>query len=283
MARDHEIAWLIKAVTCIDLTTLAGDDTPGRVRRLCAEARRPLDDGLAAALGLDAPPRVGAVCVYPTLVATAVAALRGSGVPVASVATGFPSGLTPLPQRLGEIRYAVGEGAAEIDVVITRGHALLGEWGALHDEVAAMREACGGAHLKVILGTGDLGPLRTVAKAGAVAIAAGADFIKTSTGKEETNATLPVSLVMLRAIRDHEEATGLRVGFKPAGGLRTASDALNWLALVREELGRPWLEPALLRIGASSLLGDIRRRIARLAADRAIESAGESAGESAAP
>ena len=260
--REHQAAWLVKALTCIDLTTLAGDDTPGRVRRLCAKARRPLRDDLVAALGLeDRPPAVAAVCVYPTMVGPAVAALRGSGIPVASVATGFPSGLTPLPQRLAEIRYAVGEGAAEIDVVITRAHALLGEWTALHDELAAMREACGDAHMKAILGTGDLGPLRNVYKAAAVAMQAGADFIKTSTGKEEVNATLPVSLVMVRALRDYGERTGARVGFKPAGGLKTAGDALNWLVLMKEELGRPWLEPDLFRIGASSLLGDIERRI----------------------
>ena len=258
----HQAAWLVKAMTCIDLTTLAGDDTPGRVRRLCAKARRPLRPDLVAALGLeDRPPTVGAVCVYPTMVATAVAALDGSGIPVASVATGFPAGLTPLPQRLAEIRHAVGEGAAEIDIVITRGHALLGEWGALHDEVAAMRDACGAAHMKAILGTGDLGPLRTVYKAAAVAMQAGADFIKTSTGKEDVNATLPVSLAMLRALRHYGDRTGVRVGFKPAGGVRTAKDALNWLVLMKEELGRPWLEPDLFRIGASSLLGDIERQI----------------------
>ncbi len=260
--REFQAAWLVKALTCIDLTTLAGDDTPGRVHRLCAKARRPLRPDLVAALGLaDRPPTVGAVCVYPTMVRPAVAALRGSGIPVASVATGFPSGLTPLPQRLAEIRYAVEEGAAEIDIVITRAHALLGEWGALYDEVAAMREACGEAHLKAILGTGDLRTLRNVYRAGMVAMQAGADFIKTSTGKEEVNATLPVSLTMVRALRDYGERTGERVGFKPAGGLKTAKDALNWLVLMKEELGRPWLEPDLFRIGASSLLADIERQI----------------------
>ncbi len=267
--KEFQAAWLVKALTCIDLTTLAGDDTPGRVHRLCAKARRPLRDDLVAALGLEKqPPKVGAVCVYPTMVRPAVTALRGSGIPVASVATGFPSGLTPLPQRLAEIRYAVGEGAAEIDIVITRAHVLLGEWTALYDEVAAMREACGEAHLKAILGTGDLRTLRNVYKASMVAMQAGADFIKTSTGKEDVNATLPVSLTMLRALRDYGEHTGARVGFKPAGGLKTAKDALNWLVLMKEELGRPWLEPDLFRIGASSLLGDIERQIEHWATGR---------------
>ena len=260
--KEYQAAWLVKAVTCIDLTTLAGDDTPGRVRRLAAKARRPLRSDIVAALGLsDAPPTVGAVCVYPTMVAPAVKALEGSGILVASVATGFPAGLTPLPQRLAEIRYAVDQGAAEIDIVITRAHALLGNWSALYDEIRAMREACGPAHLKTILATGDLKTLRTVYGASMVAMMAGADFIKTSTGKEDVNATLPVSLTMLRALRDYGERTGTRIGFKPAGGLKTAKDALTWLILMNEELGRPWLEPQLFRIGASSMLGDIERQL----------------------
>ena len=260
--KEFQAAWLIKALTCIDLTTLAGDDTPGRIHRLAMKARRPLRDDLVEALGLaDAPPKVGAVCVYPTMVKPAVQALRGSGIPVASVATGFPAGLTPLPQRLDEIRYAVAEGAGEIDIVITRAHVILGEWQALYDEVAAMREACGPAHLKAILGTGDLKTLRNVYKASMVAMQAGADFIKTSTGKEDVNATLPVSLTMIRALRDYGDLTGEKVGFKPAGGLKTAKDALSWLTLMKEELGRPWLEPTLFRIGASSMLGDIERQI----------------------
>ncbi len=260
--KEFQAAWLVKALTCIDLTTLAGDDTPGRVHRLAMKARKPLRDDLTEALGLgDAPPKVGAVCVYPTMVGPAVKALRGSGIPVASVATGFPAGLTPLPQRLAEIRYAVEEGAGEIDIVITRAHVLLGQWQALYDEVAAMREACGPAHLKAILGTGDLKTLRNVYKASMVAMQAGADFIKTSTGKEDVNATLPVSLTMIRALRDYGDLTGERVGFKPAGGLKTAKDALAWLTLMKEELGRPWLEPQLFRIGASSMLADIERQI----------------------
>ena len=248
--KEYQAAWLVRAIECIDLTTLAGDNTPGRVHRLCMKARWPLREDLVAALGLsDEPPKVGAVCVYPTMVAPAVAALAGSGIPVASVATGFPAGLTPLPQRLEEIRYAVGEGAGEIDIVITRAHVLTADWRALHEEVQAMREACGPAHLKAILATGDLKTLRNVYKASMVAMMAGADFIKTSTGKEDVNATLPVSLIMVRAIRDYEAATGQRIGFKPAGGLRTAKDALAWLILMKEELGLPWLRPELFRMG----------------------------------
>ena len=260
--KAHQAAWLVQALTCIDLTTLAGDDTPGRVRRLCAKARRPLSDELLTALELsETPPTVGAVCVYPTMVAPAVKALEGSGVPVASVATGFPAGLMPLPLRLAEIRYAVDEGAEEIDIVITRAHVLNRDWAALYDEVKAMREACGAAHLKAILATGDLKTLRNVFAASMVAMQAGADFIKTSTGKEEVNATLPVSLVMLRALRDYGERTGYAIGFKPAGGLRTAKDALNWLILMREELGVASTRNDLFRIGASALLTDIERQL----------------------
>lgn len=260
--KEYQAAWLVKAVTCIDLTTLSGDDTPGRVRRLCAKARRPLSDELLGALDLaDDPPTVGAVCVYPAMVAPAVQALAGSGIPVASVATGFPAGLTPLKQRLAEIDYAVGEGTGEIDIVITRAHVLNRDWTALYDEVKAMRAACGPAHLKAILGTGDLKTLRNVYAASMVAMQAGADFIKTSTGKEDVNATLPVSLVMLRALRDYGALTGHEIGFKPAGGLRTAKDALNWLFLMKEELGDHWLRPDLFRIGASTLLNDIERQL----------------------
>lgn len=260
--KEYQAAWLVKAVTCIDLTTLAGDDTAGRVRRLCAKARRPIRDDILVALGLeDANITTGAICVYPTMVPHAVKALEGSGIPVASVATGFPAGLTPLPQRLAEIRYAVAEGAREIDIVITREHVLTQNWAALYDEIASMREACGDAHLKTILGTGDLNTLRNVYRASMVAMQAGADFIKTSTGKEEVNATLPVGLVMLRALRDYGELSGRTVGFKPAGGMKTAKDALNWLSLMKEELGLPWLQPSLFRLGASSMLADIERQL----------------------
>ncbi len=260
--KNYQAAWLVKALQCIDLTTLAGDDTPGRVHRLCGKARRPLRQDIVEALGLSAnPPTVGAVCVYPSMVPPAVKALEGSGIPVASVATGFPAGLTPLPQRLAEIRYAVDQGAREIDIVIQRAQVLMQDWTALFDEVSAMREACGDAHLKAILATGDLKTLRNVYKASMVAMMAGADFIKTSTGKEDVNATLPVSLIMVRALRDYGELTNFKIGFKPAGGLRTAKDALTWQILMKEEVGRRWLEPDLFRIGASTMLADIERQL----------------------
>jgi deoxyribose-phosphate aldolase len=258
--KQWQAAWLLKAISCIDLTTLAGDDTPGRVKRLCAKARQPVREDLLTAMNI---PRLttGAVCVYPTMVRTAVMALHGSNIPVASVATGFPAGLTPLKTRLEEIRYAVAEGAAEIDIVITRENVLTQNWQALYAEVQQMRDTCGEAHLKTILATGELGTLRNVYKASMVCMMAGADFIKTSTGKESVNATLPVSLTMLRAIRDYLEQTGVKVGFKPAGGIRTAKDALTWQFLIKEEMGRDWLEPELFRYGASSLLGDIERQL----------------------
>jgi deoxyribose-phosphate aldolase len=257
----YQAAWLLRAIRCIDLTTLAGDDTPGWVRRLCAKARHPVRQELLDALGFDLPLTVAAVCVYPTMVRYAVAALAGTEIPVASVATGFPSGLMPMKLRLAEIRYALEEGAREIDIVITRAHALTGDWPALYDEVAACREACGQAHLKVILATGELATLKQVYQASLVAMMAGADFVKTSTGKEAVNATLPVGLVMARAVREYREQTGVQVGIKPAGGIRTAKEALDWLILMNEELGRDWLDPALFRFGASALLGDIERQL----------------------
>lgn len=260
--KAHQAAWLVNAVRCMDLTTLAGDDTAARVRRLCAKARSPLAPHLIEGLGLSGRSiTTGAVCVYPTLVEPAVRALEGSGIPVASVATGFPAGLMPLDLRLAEIRYAVEQGADEIDIVVTREHVLRHDWSALYDEVAAMREACGKAHLKAILATGDLRTLRNVYAASMVAMQAGADFIKTSTGKEGVNATLPVSLVMVRALRDYGDATGHRVGFKPAGGMKSAKDALAWQILMKEELGRDWLAPDLFRLGASSMLADIERQL----------------------
>jgi deoxyribose-phosphate aldolase len=260
--KEWQAAWLLRAVTVMDLTTLAGDDTPGYVRRLCAKAVQPVRHDLLEALGAtDLPIRVGAVCVYHQMVTTAVEALRGSGVPVAAVSTGFPAGLSPLPLRIAEVRASVDAGASEIDVVITRGHVLTGAWEALYDEVRAFREACGPAHIKVILGTGELSSLRNVARASAVAMMAGAHFIKTSTGKEPVNAVLPVGLVMVRQIREYFERTGHAVGFKPAGGIRTAKQALEWLLLIKEELGVRWVSPELLRLGASSLLGDIERQL----------------------
>lgn len=260
--KQWQAAWLLKAISCIDLTTLAGDDTPGRVRRLCAKARHPVRSDLLAALGAaDLGLTVGAVCVYHTMIETAVAALDGSGIPVAAVSTGFPAGLSPFETRLREIEASVAAGAAEIDIVVTRAHVLTGDWPALYDEVRAFRQACGPAHMKTIIATGELATLRNVARASMVCMMAGADFIKTSTGKEPVNATLPVSLTMVRAIRAYRERTGHDVGFKPAGGISAAKDALAYLFLMKEELGRPWLEPALFRFGASSLLGDIERQL----------------------
>jgi deoxyribose-phosphate aldolase len=258
--KEWQAAWLLKAITCIDLTTLSGDDTEGKVQRLCAKAKSPVRTDLLEALGV-ADITVGAVCVYPTMVGHAVRALTGTNIPVASVATGFPSGLMPMAQRLEEIRYAVDQGAAEIDMVITRELVLTGRWEELFDEVAACKDACGRAHLKVILATGELATLRNVARASMVAQLAGADFIKTSTGKETENATLPVTLTMVRCIRRYYESSGRKVGFKPAGGIRTAKDALAWQVLMKEELGRDWLEPNLFRFGASGLLTDIERQM----------------------
>ena len=258
--KEWQAAWLVNAIRCIDLTTLSGDDTPDRVARLCAKARRPLADHIMAGLGLENL-TTGAVCVYPLMVPAAVKALHGSGIPVASVATGFPAGLTPLPLRLAEIRYAVDQGADEIDIVIHRAQVLNGDWQALYDEVAQMRAACGAAHMKAILATGELKTLRNVYKASMVAMQAGADFIKTSTGKEGVNATLPVSLVMARALRDYGARTGHRIGFKPAGGMKSAKDAIAWQILMKEELGNDWLGPDLFRLGASSMLADIERQL----------------------
>jgi deoxyribose-phosphate aldolase len=258
--KDWQAAWLLKAITLIDLTTLAGDDTEGRVQRLCAKARRPVRADLLAALGMP-DVTTAAVCVYHDMVPAAVRALDGSGIPVAAVSTGFPAGLSPFRLRLAEIGESVAAGAAEIDIVISRRHVLTQDWPALYDETAQMRAACGPAHMKAILATGELGTLRNVARASLVCMMAGADFIKTSTGKESVNATLPVSLVMVRAIRDYQDRTGIRVGYKPAGGIAKAKDALVYLALMKDELGHPWLQPDLFRFGASSLLGDIERQL----------------------
>lgn len=259
---DNQAAWLLRALSLMDLTTLSSDDTDERVRRLCAKALRPLRDDLVEGLGIaGANIRPAAVCVYHPFVATAVKALSGSGIHVAAVSTAFPHGLSPLPQRIAEIHASVADGADEIDVVIPRGLVYGARWSELYDEIAQFREACGSAHLKVILGTGDLSTLRNVMLASMVAMMAGADFIKTSTGKESVNATLPVGLVMTRAIRAYEERTGFKIGFKPAGGISTAKSSLDWLVLMKEELGRRWLEPDLFRFGASSLLTDIERQL----------------------
>ena len=260
--KDWQAAWLLRAIACMDLTTLSGDDSAERVKRLCAKARRPLQEHLIKALGIEELHlTTGAVCVYHAFVETAVKALEGSGIPVAAVSTGFPAGLAPLETRVEEIRRSVEAGASEIDIVITRAHVFNGEWNALYDEVAAFKDACGPAHMKAILGTGDLLTLRNVARASWVAMMAGSDFIKTSTGKEAVNATLPVSLVMVRAIREYAERTGMAVGYKPAGGIKSAKQAMEWMALMKDELGRSWLEPTLFRYGASSMLGDIERQL----------------------
>jgi deoxyribose-phosphate aldolase len=257
-----QAAWLLRAITCIDLTTLQGDDTPGNVKRLCAKARQPVRHDILELLGVDhLHLTVGAVCVYHNLVPTAVEALHGSGIPVAAVSTGFPAGQTPMSSKLAEIDASVEAGASEIDIVISRAHVLTGNYQALYDEVRTFREHCGDAHMKTIIATGELGTLRNVRAASLVCLMAGADFIKTSTGKEPTNATLPVSLIMVRAIRDYLDRTGFKVGFKPAGGLRTAKQSLDWLALMKEELGDAWLNSHLFRIGASGLLTDIERQL----------------------
>lgn len=260
--KDAQAAWLLKAVTCIDLTTLNGDDTPERVRRLCAKAMAPVRPDLLQALGMgERSITTGAVCVYHRYVATAVAALRGSGIPVAAVSTGFPAGLMPHHLKLAEIEASVADGAQEIDIVITREHVLTGNWQALYDEMRDFRRACGDAHVKAILATGELKTMRNVARASLVCMMAGADFIKTSTGKEGVNATLAVTLTMLRAIRAYHVRTGYKVGYKPAGGISAAKDILNYQFLMKDELGRDWLEPDLFRIGASSLLADIERQL----------------------
>ncbi len=260
--KDAQAAWLLKAVTCIDLTTLSGDDTAGRVKRLCAKAIHPVRADILEGLGMgDRDIHTGAVCVYHRFVATAVEALAGTGIPVAAVSTGFPAGLVPHDVKLREIDASVRDGASEIDIVITREHVLTGNWKALYDEMRDFREACGAAHVKAILATGDLKTLRNVAKASMICMMAGADFIKTSTGKEGVNATLLVTLVMLRMIRDYQDRTGYKVGYKPAGGISAAKDVLNYQILMKEELGRDWLEPDLFRVGASSLLADIERQL----------------------
>lgn len=256
-----QTAWLLRAIGLIDLTTLSGDDSASNVRRLCWKARSPVRGDVLRGLGFDRELKVAAVCVYPARVRDAVDALEGSKIPVAAVAAGFPHGLSSFAARVDEIRAAIDFGAEEIDIVIDRSLVLRGEWERLFDEVAAFREACGQAHLKTILGTGDLGTLRNVGKASLVCMMAGADFIKTSTGKETVNATLPVGLTMVRALRDYQERTGYQVGFKPAGGIRAAKSALDWMILMKEELGDAWLRPDRFRIGASSLLSDIERQL----------------------
>ena len=260
--KQWQAAWLLRAIAVTDLTTLAGDDTPGRVQRLCAKARQPVQQEILEALGMAGRGlTTAAVCVYHEMIEVALRALEGTNIPVAAVAAGFPAGLSPLKERVREVEASVAAGATEIDIVINRGHLFTGNWQAMYDEVSAFREACGDAHLKSIIATGDLAILRNVAKASLVCMMAGSDFIKTSTGKESVNATLPVSLVMVRMIRAYAERTGHHVGFKAAGGIKTAKQSLSYLALMKDELGREYLEPELFRIGASSLVGDIERQL----------------------
>ena len=260
--KDKQAAWLLKAITLMDLTTLSGDDTEARVRRLCSKAKQPISNKLDKILGTESLDlSVAAVCVYHDMLASAKKALNNSKVNLAAVSTGFPAGLSPLPLRLKEIEYSVDSGANEIDIVISRRHVLEGNWEELYKEVKMFREKCGDAHMKTILATGELGNLSNIAKASQVCMMAGADFIKTSTGKEPTNATLPVSLVMVRMIRNFYNETGIRIGFKAAGGISDTKTALLYMTMIQEELGRRWLEPDLFRFGASSLLGDIERQL----------------------
>ena len=256
----YQAAWLLRAISCIDLTTLAGDDTVGRVQRLCDKAANPVCKSILENLGV-LKVNVGAVCVYHDMIETALNRLDGTGIPVAAVSTGFPAGLSPMRLRIAEIEDSVQAGANEIDIVISRRNVLTQNWAALYDEVCSFRQACGDAHMKTILATGELGSLRNIARASLICMMAGADFIKTSTGKESINATLPVSLVMVRAIRDYYDQTGYKVGYKPAGGISKAKDSLTYLSLVKEELGNDWLNSDLFRFGASSLLGDIERQL----------------------
>src|SRR5256885_12775839 len=267
--KEWQAAWLLRAISCMDLTTLSGDDSHQRVRRLCAKAKQPVQHSIMKQLGLDDfQLKVAAVCVYHAFIETAVRALEGSGINVAAVSTGFPAGLSPLAERVGEIRRSLDAGAQEIDIVVTRAHVFAGNWQALYDEVATFKEACGKAHMKAILGTGDLVTLRNVARASMVAMMAGADFIKTSTGQESVNATLPVGLVMVLAIREYAARTGMIVGFKPAGGIRTAKQSLDWLSLMKDELGELWLNANLFRFGASGMLADIERQLEYYATGR---------------
>lgn len=260
--KEFQAAWLLKAISMIDLTTLAGDDTRGNVMRLCEKAKNPVRADLLQALGMEnANLTTGAVCVYHTLIPFAKEALKGTSIPIAAVSTGFPAGNISLEDKITEIKKSVAAGAKEIDIVISRDLVLESKWKELYDEIKLCREACGDAHMKTILATGEIPTYTKVAKASWVAMMAGSDFIKTSTGKESVNATLAVSLVMIRCIRDYYELTGVKVGYKPAGGIQKAKQALDYLILLKEELGNDWLTPDLFRFGASSLLGDIERQL----------------------
>ena len=266
--KDYQAAWLLKAITLIDLTTLSGDDTYGKVDRLCEKAIRPLSYDLQNLLNLSNNSiTVAAVCVYHHLVKEAKKNLNNK-IPVAAVSTGFPAGLSSVKTRKQEIIESIKNGADEIDIVINRGFVLQNDWQKLYDEVKDFKSVAKNKHIKAILGVGDLETMRNVAKASLVCMMAGADFIKTSTGKESTNANLNNSLVMLRMIRQFYEITGKKIGFKPAGGISTAKTVLEFLILVKEELGDDWLNPKLLRIGASSLLIDIERQLYHFALGR---------------
>ena len=260
--KEFQAAWLLKAISMIDLTTLAGDDTRGNVMRLCEKAKNPVREDLLQQLGMqDAKLTTGAVCVYHNLIPFAKEALKGTSSPIAAVSTGFPAGKISLEDKITEIKKSVAAGATEIDIVISRDMVLESKWKELYDEIKLCRAACGEAHMKTILATGEIPTYTKVAKASWVAMLAGSDFIKTSTGKESVNATLAISLVMIRCIRDYYELTGVKVGYKPAGGIQKAKQALDYLILLKEELGDDWLTPDLFRFGASSLLADIERQL----------------------
>ncbi len=260
--KQWQAAWLLKAISCIDLTTLAGDDTQSNVLRLCAKAKSPVRLDILESLGMkESNIHTGAVCVYHNFIRDAVKGLGDSQIPIAAVSTGFPAGNIPLKEKLKQIELSVSAGAKEIDIVVSRNLILNSDWKGLYEEVTMCRKACGEAHMKTILATGEIPTYTKVAKASWVSMMAGSDFIKTSTGKEPVNATIPVSLVMIRAIREYYELTGYKVGFKPAGGIGKAKQAINWLVLIKEELGNDWLTPDLFRFGASSLLGDIERQL----------------------
>ena len=266
--KDYQAAWLLKAISLIDLTTLSGDDTAGKVERLCEKAKRPISLDLHDKLGLtQGEIKVGAVCVYHHLIKEAKKNLPNN-IPVAAVSTGFPAGLSSFKTRKQEITESIKNGADEIDIVINRGFVLQNNWKKLYEEVRDFKKAAKTKHIKAILGVGDLETLRNVAKASMVCMMAGADFIKTSTGKESINANLNNSLVMLRMIRHFYQMTGKKIGFKPAGGISTAKTVIEFLILVMEELGHEWINPKYLRIGASSLLIDIERQLYHFALGR---------------
>ena len=263
--KDAKLSALYLALSMCDLTTLEGADTPGRVRQICEKARYPVPPGMMEPYlqkkSLRPIPSVAAVCVYPSMVPTAVAALKGTRIGIASVATAFPSGQAPLEVKIEDTRFAVEKGATEIDMVINRGAFLSGQYQQVFDEIVEIKRACGNAHLKVILETGELGSYDHVRLASDIAMEAGADFIKTSTGKVVPGATLPVTLVMLQAISDYHRRTGKKIGMKPAGGVRTAKQAIQYLCMVHEILGSEWMNPDMFRFGASAIVNDIMKQI----------------------